>query len=298
MGRTIAKLASLGSLFSAFIFLTGCHAVMIDTKGVIAADERNLMVIAIALMLIVVIPVIVLSLIFAIRYRASNVKAEYRPEWTHSVSLELVWWTVPIIIVAILSGLAWKWSHKLDPYRVLEMQDKPIKIQVIALNWKWLFIYPDQNVASINFMPIPAGRSIELLVTSDAPMNSIQIPQLTGQIYAMSGMQTKLHFNANEPGRYAGFSANYSGVGFSGMKFVVQAMSAEAFDDWIKKASLANRSLSMTVYNQLAKPSFYHPVVYYSSVEKDLYANVLMKYMMPMKNMPTDPGRMPLEYIP
>lgn len=264
--------------------ISGCKMVLLDPKGLIAADEKRLLITAVLLMLIIVIPVIVLTLVFAWKYRASNTAAKYTPDWAHSTALEVVWWTIPCIIIAILATITWISSHQLDPYRPLDVKGKPITIEAISLEWKWLFIYPDQHIATVNYVEFPAQVPVRFLITSDAPMNSFQIPQLAGQIYAMAGMKTKLNLIANETGDYSGLSTNYSGAGFSDMKFAVRATSQAEFDQWVKTVKKSSQKLTPDVYNKLAQPSDNDPVGYFSYAPSDLFNNVVMKFMMPMPN--------------
>lgn len=269
--------------FGCALFLSGCdNMVVFHPKGAVALEERNLIIIAVLLMLIVVIPVILLTFIFAWKYRASNTKATYTPEWHHSTTLEFVWWGVPIIICSILGTIIWETSHSLDPYRPLTSDIKPVDIEAVALDWKWLFIYPDQNIATVNYIQLPVNTPVNFRITSDAPMNSLWIPALAGQIYAMSGMQTQLHMIANQTGEYKGLSSNFSGPGFSGMQFIVKVTDENDFDQWVNMVKGQPNSLNDAIYTELAKPSENNPVAYYSSVQGDLFKMIMMKYMMPM----------------
>ncbi|HEV2613305.1 MAG TPA: ubiquinol oxidase subunit II [Gammaproteobacteria bacterium] len=285
------KFRHLLLLGSVALLTAGCkmdRMGVMDPKGLIAADERLLIFTSFALMLLVVIPVILLTFYFAWKYRASNTKAKYSPEFAHSTVLEVVWWTIPIIIIAILGTITWITSHRYDPYRPLNVNTKPIVIQVVAMNWKWLFIYPDQNIASVNFVQFPVNVPVRFYITADAPMNSFQIPQLAGQIYAMAGMRTELNLMATHNGDYAGLSTNYSGIGFAGMMFTARATSQADFDAWVKSVqqSKSNQRLSKEAYKQLEQPSENNPVATYSSVTNDLFNNVIMSYMMPMPATP------------
>jgi cytochrome o ubiquinol oxidase subunit 2 len=268
-------------LISALV-LSGCKMAVLDPKGIIAYDEKNLLITAVLLMLIVVIPVIFLTVVISIYYRAGNTKSKYRPHWGHSTILEIIWWTLPCIIIAILAVITWTSSHQLDPYRPLDAKEKPLVIQVIALNWKWLFIYPEQNIATINMIQFPVNKPITFLITSDAPMNSFQIPRLGGQIYAMAGMQTKLHLMASEMGDYRGFSANYTGDGFYGMKFIARVSSQADFQKWVNTVKSVPHPLTSEEYNKLMKDSTNVPPEYYSEAKTNLYHDVMMKFMMPM----------------
>ncbi|SCK27379.1 ubiquinol oxidase subunit II [Vogesella sp. LIG4] len=277
--RTVAHISRglVGLGFAAL--LAGCKEGIFEPKGQVAADEKSLIITATLLMLLVVVPVILMTLGFAWKYRASNQNATYTPKWSHSGKIEAVVWIIPIIIVSFLAVITWNSTHKLDPYRPLDSAVKPINVQVVALDWKWLFIYPDLNIASVNQLAFPVGTPVNFKITSDAAMNSFFVPQLGGQIYAMAGMQTKLHLIANEAGSYDGMSANYSGAGFSGMKFKALAMNSPAeFDNWVKQARAA-KPLDAASYANLLKRSENNPVQYFSSVTPGLFHGVLNKYM-------------------
>ncbi|MFV9996407.1 MAG: cytochrome o ubiquinol oxidase subunit II [Arsenophonus endosymbiont of Dermacentor nuttalli] len=268
------------SLLAIVFLLAGCNMALMDPKGAIGIEQKKLILTALGLMLIVVIPVIFMAIIFARKYRATNQQSTYRPDWAHSNKIELVCWTIPIIIIIILAVITWKTTHQLDPYKPLESDKKPITIQVISTDWKWVFVYPEKNIATVNEIAIPVGVPINFKVTAESVMNSFFIPALGGQIYAMAGMQTKLHLIANEPGTYKGFSSSYSGHGFSDMKFNVIATSDMAdFDKWVQKVKTSNKTLdSMAAFNELAKPSHNVPVIYFSSVKPNLYEDLILKF--------------------
>ena len=281
--KTSIKLFKFSVISMIVIALSGCAMSFMSPKGIVASDEKTLLITAVLLMLIVVIPVIFLVFYFSWRYRASNKKATYKPEWAHSTTLEIIWWTIPCIIIAILATITWITTHKLDPYKPLDTASnhKPIVIEAIALDWKWLFIYPEQNIATINYIQFPANVPVTFKITSDAPMNSFMIPRLGGQIYAMEGMQTKLHLIANEQGNYPGRSTNFSGPGFSGMLFTAKASSQKAYENWVKEVQQSKNKLNMAKYQQLAKPSENNKVQYFSSVQDNLFEDVIQKFMTP-----------------
>ncbi len=266
------------------LLLSGCNYAILNPKGIIAAQEKQLLIDSVLLMLIVVIPAILLSLIFAWKYRSSNTKAKYSPNWCHSTTLEIIVWSVPCAIIAVLAVLTWITSHTLDPYKPLDNNSKPLTIQAIALNWKWLFIYPNEKIATVNYLQIPVNTPVQFLITADAPMNSFDIPQLAGQIYAMAGMQTKLNLMANQIGDYRGQSTNISGIGFSGMTFIVRASTQENYEQWVKDVQSSPLQLNAATYAKLVQPSENNPNEFFSIPDGDLYANVIMKYMMPMDN--------------
>jgi cytochrome o ubiquinol oxidase subunit 2 len=261
--------------------LSGCSGAILDPAGRIGADEKRLLIATTALMLTVVVPVIVMTLFFAWKYRASNERAAYTPEWSHSTRIELVIWTVPFIIVALLAVLTWKSSHDLDPYKPIESSAKPITIEVVALDWKWLFIYPEQHIATVNEIAFPVGVPVNFKVTSDSVMNSFFIPRLGSQVYAMAGMQTQLHLIADRPGVYEGASANFSGDGFSDMKFTARATSAAQFDAWVKQVRQSSANLDAPRYAELAKPSEKQAVAYFAQVEPMLYAGIVDRTVAP-----------------
>jgi cytochrome o ubiquinol oxidase subunit 2 len=265
------------------LLLSSCkEAVLLNPKGLLGQEELDLIIIALVLMLLIVIPVIVMTFIFAYKYRETNTKAKYDPDWHHSNKIETVVWGIPIVIIVILATITWKTTHTLDPYKPIEVPGvKPLTIQVVALDWRWLFIYPEQNIATINFVQFPENVPIDFKVTADAPMNSFMIPQIGGQIYAMAGMQTHLHLIADTPGDYAGRSVSYSGHGFSGMTFVARVSSASDFQAWVAKVKQGPQQLSASLYNQLSQQSCESEQHFYSAVSPRLYDNIIMKYMMP-----------------
>nr|WP_323971510.1 cytochrome o ubiquinol oxidase subunit II [Aeromonas hydrophila] len=266
--------------------LSGCDMALMSPKGQVGLEQKSLILTALGLMLIVVVPVIVMAVAFAYKYRASNTKATYAPDWAHSNKIEAVVWTVPVIIIAILAVITWKTSHSLDPYKPLESEVKPIQVDVISLDWKWLFVYPELGIASVNELAFPVNTPVNFRVTSDTVMNSFFIPQLGGQIYAMAGMQTKLHLIANEAGQYKGISGGYSGAGFSGMKFNAIATQDQAgFDAWVAKVKASSKALNtMDEFNALAKKSENHPVEYFASADPKLFVNIINKFMGDMKH--------------
>jgi len=263
------------------LFFHNHSLAVLSPKGPIAQKERTLMIIAAILMLVVIIPVFTLTFGIVYKYRASNKKATYSPDWDHSRIVETIWWTIPVILIITLGVITWQSTHALDPYKPLVSKNKPMTIQVVALQWKWLFIYPEQNIASVNYVQFPSQTPINFVITADAPMNSFWIPQLGGQIYAMPGMSTQLHLMADNNGSYYGSSANISGVGFAGMNFTAKSTSQDDFNNWVRNVKQSPNKLSFSQYNTLAQPSTNNPPVYYSSKEAYLYNTIVMKYMMP-----------------
>jgi cytochrome o ubiquinol oxidase subunit 2 len=271
-------------LFPAIFLLAGCNAVLLNPSGDVAVQQRDLIIISTVLMLLIIVPVIALTLFFAWRYRKSNTAATYDPEWHHSTQLELVIWAAPLLIIIALGAITWISTHTLDPYRPLQRIDasrdvipgtEPLVIEVVALDWKWLFIYPELGVATVNELVAPVDRPITFKITASSVMNSFFVPSLAGQIYAMPGMETKLHAVINKPGEYEGFSANYSGAGFSGMRFKFHGLNTEKFNAWVKGTKSSGGELSRDSYIQLSQPSERNPVQRYAAVAPDLYDAIL-----------------------
>lgn len=265
--------------------LGGCHLAMFEGSGSIASEQARLIIIAAILMMLIVVPVIFMTFIIAWRYRASNKKAKYDPDWSHSVILEILCWGIPCIIILVLAVLAWITSHTLDPYRSIKSSVKPLTVQAIALDWKWVFIYPEQGIATINYIEIPKDTPISFEITSQGPMNSLWIPQLGGQIYAMAGMRTRLHLVATQEGIFNGGSANYSGEGFAEMTFKVKSDSPEEFNAWVNEVKTASETLTYSKFNALIAPTKAVPVTYFSQVDENIFDNEMMKFMMPMPNL-------------
>ncbi len=274
-------------LIAGTIVLSGCHNIaLMNPKGSIGIEQRMLIITAITLMLIVVIPVIVTVFTFAWKYRASNKNAKYRPDWSHSHKIETVVWSIPIIIISILGTITWKTTHELDPFKPIVTDKKPMTIEVISLDWKWLFIYPEQGIATVNELAFPKDIPIEFKVTSNSVMNSFFIPQLGGQIYAMAGMQTKLHLISNEAGQYKGISSSYSGRGFSGMKFTaIVTPTIFEFNQWVAKVKTSPINLNDTRdFKILEVPNDNHLVTYFSSVKPNLFKENIAKFMGDMES--------------
>lgn len=270
--------------------LAGCNWVVMAPSGDIAAQQADLILWSTYLMLIIIVPVIVLTLFFAWRYRASNKNATYKPDWDHSTNLELVIWAAPLAIIIALGALTWVSTHKLDPYRPLDRIDagkpvpegmEPLVVEVVAMDWKWLFFYPEQGIATVNELAAPVDRPIQFKITATTMMNSFYVPALAGMIYAMGGMETQLHAVINEPGSYEGFSANYSGAGFNKMRFEFLGQSEADFDQWVADVKAQGSPLSRPAYKALEEPSIDDPVRYYSEVMPGLYDAILNRCVDP-----------------
>ena len=264
--------------------LGGCDMVVMNPMGDVALQQRNLVIFATILMLVIVIPVIALVGLFAWRYRATNKDARYEPDWDHSTQLELVIWAAPLLIVICLGAVTWTGTHLLDPYRPIERiakgrpvpaDAKPLDVQVVALDWKWLFIYPEYGFATVNELAAPVDRPIRFRLTSSSVMNAFYVPTLAGMIYTMPSMETKLHAVINKAGTYDGFSSNYSGAGFSGMRFRFYGMDDAGFASWVALNRKAATPLTRANYITLEKPTEKVPVMRFGQVAPGLFDAVV-----------------------
>lgn len=266
-----------------FALLSGCQATstgLLNPKGLIASEERKLFFDTIALMMIVVLPVIIMSFAFMYHYQTSHKIRDYKPNWSHSVFLELLWWGIPCAIIVTLSIITWKKTAELDPYRKIHYPGKPLLVKVIALPWKWLFIYPEQNIASLNELVIPVNRQVEYWITADnVPMSAFFIPQLGSQIYAMTGMRTRLHLVATQTGTFQGLNSQFNGDGFSDMHFSVHVVSETEFDQWAAHTKKSSTPLNDATYHRLLNPSENDQPAYFAKVDSDLFENVMDVYM-------------------
>jgi cytochrome o ubiquinol oxidase subunit 2 len=272
-------------ILGVFAYVTyGRDVPVLDTKGLIADQERNLILVTFGLGMLVVIPVFIMLFSIAWRYRSGNTKARYEPEQGGNRWLELLWWGIPCIIILLLGIITAVSTHALDPYKPIQSSVQPVKIQVVSLNWRWLFIYPDEGIATINYINIPKDTPINFTITSDAPMNSMWIPALAGQIYAMSGMSTQLHLIANQTGSFNGSSANISGAGYADMHFKVNAMNESDYATWVDKTANKTDTTLLTddSYMKLAKDSHDTSQQTFLLMDYNLYNEIIMKYMSPV----------------
>jgi cytochrome o ubiquinol oxidase subunit 2 len=263
------------------LYLRTHEVAILDPAGSVAHRQRDLMIFTGILSLFVIIPVYILAFTFAWRYRAQNKKANHHPDWEKHNGIEAVMWGIPILIILILSTVTWKTSHSLDPFKPLTSDKKPLTIQVVSLQWKWLFIYPEQKIATVNYFQMPKDTPVNFEITADSPMNSFWIPQLGSQIYAMNGMTTQVNLMADKLGKYNGVSANISGSGFADMKFVAEAVNQTDFDNWVATMQKSPNKLDLAAYDALAKPSTKIDKAEYVLAKQDLEQAIVMKYMMP-----------------
>ena len=281
MKQAVEKLLQGALAVGATLLVAACDlrtSAVLDPKGPIALAERDLLRDAFFVMMLVIVPIILLTLLFAWRYRASNTRAVYAPKWAESPRLDAIVWLIPALIVVAVAVLLWRSTHKLDPYREIASATPPLEVQVVAQDWKWLFIYPEQGIAVVNQLAFPNGRPVSLRITSDTVMNSFYVPQLAGQIYAMAGMQTRLQLLADQPGKFVGRNSMYSGGGFSDQHFEVVSLTPGDFDAWVAKAKQAPGKLDATAYTALAAKSRSNPIAYYSAIEPNLFDSIIAKY--------------------
>ena len=258
------------------------HALTIHPKGVIARDILDLICTNFILMGIIIIPTYLLLFWVVWRYCIKNQNAEYDPDHSGGRLSQVMLWGLPSIIVIVLALVTWDTTYKLNPYKPIDSEVKPLRVQVVALDWKWLFIYPEQGIATLNYLHIPAGTPIHLQLTADdAPMNSFWIPQLSGQIYSMAGMTTQLHLMADEPGDYAGKEVEINGDGYADMTFLVKATTPIDFENWVQLVKASPHHLTEDVYKELVKHFVKKDILLYSEVEENLYHKIVHKYMYP-----------------
>lgn len=266
------------------VALSGCNTVVLNPSGDIARQQADLIAISVWLMLLIIVPVMILTVVFAWKYRQSNKDAKYEPDWDHSTKLELVIWGAPLLIIIVLGLITWITTHKLDPYRALERLDenrpipastKPLVVQVVAMDWKWLFIYPEQGIATVNELAVPVDVPVRFKITATSVMNAFYVPELAGMIYAMPAMETTLNAVQNKPILSKGISANYSGRGFSDMHFTYKGLAQADFDTWVQQVKAKGGSLDRAGYVQLEQPSVRDPIRYWGAVENGLFSRVL-----------------------
>ncbi|MGR3804111.1 ubiquinol oxidase subunit II [Marinibacterium profundimaris] len=284
MSTRRSRILSVSALVISASLLSGCDLLLLNPSGDVAAQQGELIIYSTILMLIVILPVLALTVFFAWKYRESNREARYEPDWDHSISLEIVVWSLPLAIIICLGGLTWVATHRLNPYdevrRIapgvpVDETVKPLTIQVVALDWKWLFIYPEQNIAMVNEVAAITDRPVEFKLTSSTVMNSFYIPSLAGMIYTMPGMETEMNAVMNEDGVYEGFASNYSGLGYNWMRFTFHSTDEAGFDEWVEKVRSEGATLDRDAFVALDQPSMKHPVTPYGTVEDGLWTRIL-----------------------
>ncbi len=270
--------------------LTACDRAVLNPAGDIALQQRDLIYLSVIIMLFVIVPVIIMVVWFAWKYRASNKAATYDPKFHHSTALELGIWSIPLLVIICLGAVTWSSTHLLDPFRRLDRiaegkptdpQEEPMVVQVVAMDWKWLFIYPEQNIATVNELVLPVDREVRFDITSTNMMNTFYSPTLAGMIYAMPGMRSQLHAVLNREGEYEGFSANYSGAGFSNMRFTLKGVDQGGFEQWVRQVQATGTPLTTPDYLELEVPTEKHPVELYSAAPRGLFDRVVNRCVKP-----------------
>jgi cytochrome o ubiquinol oxidase subunit II len=269
---------------AAALLLAGCAGGVWDAQGPVGAADRQMTLNALAIMLAIVVPTIALGLAVAWWFRASNPRAQRRPHYVYSGRVELVVWSIPLLVILFLAGVIWVGSHQLDPFRPLESNTKPLEVQVVSLDWKWLFIYPDEGIATVNELVVPAGVPVHFSLTSASVMNAFFVPQLGSMIATMNGMVTQLHLQADRPGDYYGASTQFSGDGFSGMHFVVRAVPTDRYAQWVTTARGAGAALDRAAYGDLARESSNVLPYTYRAVERGLFQAIATQQIAPATN--------------
>lgn len=261
---------------AALLLVAACTPAVLDPRGPVGAAEKTILIDSLVIMLAIVVPTIAATFGFAWWYRASNTRARHRPDWAFSGKVELVVWAIPCMVIILLGGVAWIGSHDLDPAKPLVSDTPTLEVQVVSLDWKWLFIYPAQGVASVNELVFPAATPVRFRLTSASVMNAFFIPQLGSMIYTMNGMTTTLHLQADAPGTFAGLSSHFSGEGFSDMHFEARAVDAKAFEAWVAAARAESKPLDEKRYAELSRQSIKAPVEHFSTVDPALFDKIVM----------------------
>lgn len=284
--RRVAKIGAL----SVAMLLAGCERAVLNPAGDVALQQRDLIYFSTGIMLLVIVPVIILVILFAWKYRASNKSARYDPKFHHSTALELGIWSIPLLVIICLGAVTWSSTHLLDPFRRLDRiaegqptnpAEAPMIVQVVAMDWKWLFIYPEYNIATVNELVLPVDREVRFDITSTNMMNTFYAPTMAGMIYAMPGMRSQLHAVLNRPGEFEGFSANYSGAGFSHMRFQLRAVGSDEFDQWVRQVQAVGSPLTTPDYLELERPTERHPVELYSTAPTGLFERIVNRCVAP-----------------
>jgi cytochrome o ubiquinol oxidase subunit II len=279
--RSVDAGAARFAVFMAPVVLSACKPAVLDPQGPVGLAQKTILIDSLAIMLVIVVPTIAAIVAFAWWFRASNARAVYLPDWVYSGRIELVTWSIPLMVIMLLGGVAWIGSHDLDPPKPLPSSAAPLEVQVVSMDWKWLFIYPAQGIASVNQLVIPAGGPIRFSLTSASVMNAFFIPQLGSMIYTMNGRTTQLNLQADAPGTFLGLSSQFSGDGFADMHFDVLALPAEQFTAWIEAARSKGAALNPETYSALTRQSLNIPPFTYSAVEPRLFQQIVTQKLPP-----------------
>lgn len=263
----------------AWLLVNGSYIPVLDPSGEVAGHQRNIIVFTIILSMVIIVPVFMMLAIFSWNYRSGKKTKKYTPEWSDNNTLEAIWWGIPVLIIISLSVLTYVTSHTLDPYRAIESDRETLEVEVVALQWKWLFIYPDQKIATINDLTVPVDTPVHFRLSADAPMSAFWIPALGSQIYSMNAMSSQLNLIANEIGQFTGYNTNINGEGYAKMQFAVNSVSEADFAKWHSQHAQSDQSLTNQTYPELAKPSTPDKPMYFALGDNDVYDSIIMKYM-------------------
>jgi cytochrome o ubiquinol oxidase subunit 2 len=293
LGRTVSRTLRIAALAAGALALGGCRFDLLDPAGPVEAGERLILLDSVVIMLAIVLPTMAATLAFAWWFRASNAKARYLPDWAYSGRIELVVWSIPVLVIMFLGGLAWISAHDLDPAQPVAGRGKPLQVEVVSLDWKWLFIYPDQGIASVNRLVIPVGAPVRFSITSGSVMTAFFIPRLGSMIYAMNGMVTTLDLEAGRPGDYLGEASQFSGDGFTDMRFTASAVSPADFAAWAAAAHAGGPVLDAVAYRNLSQQGVPPAPFTYSAVAPGLFQAIATQKLPPGPGPATDAGRSP-----
>ncbi|GAB3488876.1 ubiquinol oxidase subunit II [Marinomonas epiphytica] len=273
------KLFQSTMVFSLALLLSGCDLTLFDSSGVTGKEIGDTILLTMGLMLIVVIPTIIMSVWIPYKFHEKKTDETYEPEWEHSTKIEFLAWGVPVAIIVVLAWIAYVTSYSLDPRKELASDKEPLTIQVVAMDWKWLFLFPEEKIATVNEVAFPVDRPVEFLVTSQSTMNSFFIPKIGGQIYAMAGMENRMNLMGTEVGEYRGISSNYSGFGFAGMRFKAKVTSEEDFQAWVEGVKASGQALTDEEYDRLTEKTRDHKVEYFSSINPLQFKNIIESFI-------------------
>jgi cytochrome o ubiquinol oxidase subunit 2 len=279
-GKAFRAVARCGIVL-ATVSLAACEPAVLDPRGSVGVADKTILIDSLAIMLAIVVPTIAAIFAFAWWFRASNTRARYQPEFVYSGRVEMIVWSIPLMVIILLGGVAWIGAHELDPYKALDSKQPALNVQVVSLDWKWLFIYPDQHIAAVNQLVIPAGVPVHFSLTSGSVMNVFFIPQLGSMIYTMNGMSTQLNLRADTPGTFHGQSSHYSGDGFSDMYFDVRAVPPDQFADWVKTTQANGPALDAASYGQLSKQSLHVAPYTFRAADPALYLQIVTQKLAP-----------------
>lgn len=284
MLRNSLRLFAGAMMIGLTLLVSGCdfsYMSVMDPVGPIGEEERNITLLTVILMAFVFFPILGMTIAIAWRYRSTSTKSAYTPDWDHSWLVEIFAWGGPLVILIILAVMTWISTHNLDPYKALESEKAPLRIDAVATDWKWLFVYPDQHVASVNEFAFPVDRPLEIHLTSNSVMNAFMVQRMGSQIFAMSGMETKLHLMSHETGNFDGGNYQYTGDGFAKMRFMARAMTEQNYQEWLSQARSQGQPMDLAKFQSFAQPSMAEDVAYFAPVQDNLFGKIINQFREP-----------------